>query len=87
MTILHHEHHIGFERLVQICGEVFHLALSEGGAVAIVQRAGQAVQAAAKGFGRQVRQSAILGSDETSEHVNGRNYWHWVFVGGQANTI
>jgi transposase len=84
VTILHHEHHIGFERLVQICGEVFHLPLSEGGAVAIVQRAGQAVQAEAEAIGKRVRQSAILGSDETSARVNGRNYWHWVFVGGEC---
>ncbi|MGE5375504.1 MAG: IS66 family transposase [Bacteroidota bacterium] len=84
VTILHHEHHIGFERLVQICGEIFHLPLSEGGAVAIVQRAGQAVQAAAVAIWEQVRRSTILGSDETSVRVNGRNYWHWVFVGGQC---
>lgn len=84
VTILHHEHHIGFERLVQICGEIFHLPLSEGGAVAIVQRAGQAVQAAAEAIWEQVRRSTIIGSDETSVRVNGRNYWHWVFVGGKC---
>lgn len=81
VTILHHEHHIGFERLVQICDEIFNLPLSEGGAVAIVQRAGQAVQGEAETIGDQVRQSQIIGSDETSARVQGRNYWHWVFVG------
>lgn len=80
VTILHHEHHIGFERLVQICGEILHLPLSEGGAVAIVQRAGQAVQAEAEAIGEQVRQSKVVGSDETSARVQGRNYWQWVFV-------
>jgi transposase len=80
VTILHHEHHIGFERLVQICGDVFHLPLSEGGAVAMVQRAGQAVQAAAAAIWEQVRRSAIIGSDETSVRVLGKNWWQWVFV-------
>jgi transposase len=84
VTILHHEHHIGFERLVQICGEVFHLPLSEGGAVAMVQRAGQAVHAAAEAIWEQVRRSHILGSDETSVRVNGRNHWQWVFVSDQG---
>jgi len=84
VTILHHEHHIGFERLVQICGEVFHLPLSEGGAVAMVQRAGQAVQAAAEAIWKQVRRSAILGSDETSVRVLGKNWWQWVFVSDQG---
>jgi len=81
VTILHHEHHIGFERLIQICGEICHLPLSEGGAVAIVQRAGQAVQGDAEAIGAQVRQSKVIGSDETSARVQGRNYWQWVFVG------
>lgn len=81
VTILHHEHHIGFERLIQICDEIFHLPLSEGGAVAIVQRAGQAVHGEAEAIGEQVRQSPIIGSDETSARVQGRNYWQWVFVG------
>jgi transposase len=84
VTILHHEHHIGFERLVQICREVFHLPLSEGGAVAMVQQAGQAVQAAAEAIWEQVRRSANLGRDETSVRVQGKNWWHWVFVGGQC---
>lgn len=84
VTILHHEHHIGFERLVQICGEIFHVPLSEGGAVAMVQRAGRAVQAGAEAIGQRVRQGAILGSDETSARVNGRNYWQWVFVSDQS---
>ena len=84
VTVLHHEHHIGFERLIQICGEIFHLPLSEGGAVAMVQRAGQAVQGAAEAIGEQVRQSQIIGSDETSARVQGRNYWQWVFVGDRC---
>lgn len=84
VTILHHEHHIGFERLVQICDELFHLPLSEGGAVAMVQRAGQRVAGEAEAIGEQVRRSPIIGSDETSARVQGRNYWQWVFVGGKS---
>lgn len=84
VTILHHEHHIGFERLVQICDEIFHLPLSEGGAVAIIQRAGQAAADEAEAIGEQVRQSQVIGSDETSARVQGQNWWHWVFVGSQC---
>jgi hypothetical protein len=57
VTVLHHEHHIGFERLTRLCGEVFNLPLSEGGAVAIVKRAGQAVFAEAERIGEQVRRA------------------------------
>ncbi len=58
------------------------MRLSEGGAVAIVQRADQAVQAEAEAIGEQVRQSKVMGSDETSARVQGRSYWQWVFVSG-----
>ena len=84
VTILHHEHHLGFERLIQICGEIFHLPLSEGGAVSMVRRAGRAVEGEAEMIGERVRQSKVIGSDETSVRVHGRNYWQWVFVGGNC---
>jgi transposase len=80
VTLLHHEHHIGFERLVHLCKEIFNLSLSEGGAVAIVKRAGKAVADEAERIGKQVRQSKVIGSDETSVRVHGKNWWQWVFL-------
>ncbi len=81
VTDLHHEHHIGYKRLRQICDELFGLELSAGGAVAIVERAGQTAEAEARAIGEQVRHSKVVGSDETSARVHGYNYWQWVFVG------
>jgi len=81
VTNLHHEHHIGYKRLRQICDELFGLVLSAGGAVSIVKRAGKTAEAEAEAIGEQVRQSKVVGSDETSARVHGRNYWQWVFVG------
>ena len=83
VTNLHHEHHIGYKRLRQICDELFGLVLSAGGAVSIVERAGKAAVEEAEAIGEQVRQSKVVGSDETSARVHGRNYWQWVFVGDQ----
>jgi transposase len=80
ITTLHHEHHVSFERLVRLCGELFNLRLSEGGAVAIIKCAGQAVFGEAEKIGEQVRQSKVIGSDETSVRVHGDNWWQWVFV-------
>lgn len=81
VTDLHHEHHMGYKRLCQICDEVFGLELSAGGALSIVERAGRAAKEAAEAIAEQVRQSQVIGSDETSARVHGRNYWQWVFVG------
>lgn len=78
---LHHEHHVGYKRLRQICSELLGLELSAGGAVSIVERAGQVAIEEAEAIAEQVRQSQVIGSDETSARVHGRNYWQWVFVG------
>jgi transposase len=80
VTMLHHEHHVGFERLVGLCSEIFNLTLSEGGAVSIVKRAGQAVFGEAEKIGEKVRHGKVIGSDETHARVHGLNWWHWVFV-------
>ncbi len=77
VTSLHHEHHLGFERLCQVGEEIFGVRLSKGGAVSIVEREAEAI-------GEQVRQSHVIGSDETSARVHGRNGWEWVFVGGNG---
>ena len=84
VTTLHHEHHVSFERLIQLCGELFNLSLSEGGAVAILKRAGKAVFGEAEKIGEQVRQSKVIGSDETHARVHGDNWWQWVFVSAQG---
>lgn len=81
VTNLHHEHHVGYKRLRQICDELFGLELSAGGAVSIVERAGKAAREEAETIGEQVRQSQVIGSDETSARVHGKNWWQWVFVG------
>lgn len=81
VTYFHHEHHLGFARLCGVMRDVFGTSLSEGGAVAMVERAGQAAQPEAQAIGERVRQSAVIASDETSARVHGRNHWEWVFIG------
>jgi transposase len=79
VAYFHHEHHMGFERTQTVLRDLFGTVLSEGGEVAILERAGAAAQPEAEAIGEQVRQSAVIGSDETSARVNGRNWWEWVF--------
>ena len=84
ITSLHHEHHLGYERIGQVCEEIFGVTLSKGGTVSIVERAGKAAEQEAEIIGEQVRQSKVIGSDETSARVHGRNWWEWVFVGANC---
>jgi transposase len=80
ITYLHQVHHVGFERLQTVLLDVFGVRLSTGGEVAVVERAGVAAEPEAAAIGEQVRESAVIQSDETSGRVNGRNHWEWVFV-------
>jgi transposase len=80
VTYFHHEHHMGFERTQTVLQDVLDLSISEGGAVAIIERAGETAQPEADAIGERVRQSQVIGSDETSARVNGRNWWEWVFL-------
>jgi len=79
VVYLKHEQHLSYERVTQLCQDLFGVAISEGGASALVQRAGAAAQLGAKAIGTEVAQSAVIGSDETSARVAGRTWWQWVF--------
>lgn len=79
VVYLKHEQHLSYERVTQLCHDLFGVAVSEGAASAILRRAGEAAQPVAAAIGVQVAQSAVIGSDETSARVAGRNWWQWVF--------
>lgn len=79
VVYLKHEQHLSYERVTQLCQDLFGVAISEGGASAIRQRAGAAAQPVAAASGTDVAQSAVIGSDETSARVAGRTWWQWVF--------
>jgi transposase len=79
VVYLKHEQHLSYERVTQLCQALFGVTMSEGGASAILQRAGAAAQPVATEIGTQVAQSAVISSDETSARVAGWTWWQWVF--------
>jgi transposase len=79
IVYLKQEQHLSYERVIQLCQDLLGVTLSEGGATAVMQRAGAVAQPVAKAIGEQVAQSGVIGSDETSTRVAGRTWWQWVF--------
>jgi transposase len=79
VVYLKHEQHLSYERVTQLCQDLFGVAISEGGVSALLQRAAAAAHPVATEIGAQVAQSPIIGSDETSARVAGRTWWQWVF--------
>jgi len=81
---LHVTQAIGFERLVCLLSEVFGLTLSEGAIANILARAETPLLAAAAPIAAAVRESPVVGSDETSARVKGKTWWQWVLLGSTA---
>jgi len=70
----------------RVLQDVLEIAISEGGAVRLIERAGEAAEPEADAIGERVKQSRVIGSDETSARVHGRNWWEWVFT-NQADGV
>ncbi|MCC6188573.1 MAG: IS66 family transposase [Anaerolineales bacterium] len=84
VTYLQHQQHLSYERTQAAMPDVFGVSLSEGGQACIVERAGVAAQGQADAWLDDIRQSAVVGSDETGARVDGRTWWEWVFVSATA---
>ena len=81
---LHVTQAIGFERLARLMAEVFGLAISEGAIANMLAGAEAPLAAAAAPIAEAVRQSPVVGSDETSARVAGRIWWQWVLLSSTA---
>ncbi len=84
ISLLHEQHHVGYERLVAVLDELCGLAVSEGALVAAVQRVAAVLEPEAAAIAQQVRGSGVVGSDETSARVDGATWWEWVFQTADA---
>jgi hypothetical protein len=79
VTYLHEVHHLPYGRLEKLFREVFGLSTAQGSLVDLVRRSGRALEAEAEAIRQEVVKSEVIGSDETSARVDGKNHWQWVF--------
>jgi transposase len=85
LSYFHERHHVGYERLVEVCRDVFGLAISQGGVENALHRWVERARPAYAAIREQVRGSPVVNSDETSARVAGRNHWQWVFQTSEAS--
>lgn len=78
-------HHIAHQRLQQVMADVFGLSISAGALVNSLRRTARKLEQPAYDILRQVRRSAIIGSDETGMRVEGANWWLWTLQTPQAS--
>ena len=85
LSYFHERHHVGYERLVEICRDLFGLTISEGGVENALRRLVERARPTYAAIREQVRGSPVINSDETSARVAGRNHWQWVFQTPEAS--
>jgi len=81
----HERHHIGCERLAEVCRDVFGLPISEGGIDKALGRLAERARPTYEAHGAAVRASPVIGSDETGARVAGKTAWQWVFQTPEAS--
>ena len=81
----HERHHISYERLVELCRDVFGLPISEGGIDKALGRLAERARPTYEALGAAVRASPVIGSDETGARVAGKTAWQWVFQTPEAS--
>jgi transposase len=75
----HERHHVSYERLVEVCRDVFDLQISEGGIDRALRRLAERARPTYEAIGAEVRAGPVIGSDETGARVAGKTAWQWVF--------
>lgn len=71
-------HHLAHERLRQMLQDVFGLEISAGALVNSLQRTAGLLEQPVQAILAAIRQSEVVGSDETGLRMNGKNGWMWV---------
>jgi transposase len=85
VSYFHERHHLSYERLVEVCRDVFGLTISQGGIENALRRWVEQARPTYAAIREQVRGSPVINSDETSARVAGRNHWQWVFQTPEAS--
>jgi transposase len=85
LSYLHERHHVGYERLVEICRDVFGLTISQGGVENALARLVERARPTYAAIRETVRGSPVINSDETSARVAGRTQWQWTFQTPEAS--
>jgi transposase len=79
VSYFHERHHVSYERLVEVCRDVFGLAISQGGVENALRRLVERARPTYAAIREAVRGSPVINADETGARVAGRTQWQWVF--------
>jgi transposase len=79
-TLLKFEQRLPFEKISQQMQSQFGLSMTPASALDITRRVSQDLRPQYEAIMSRVRHANVVNVDETSEKVDGVNYWLWVFT-------
>jgi transposase len=85
VSYLHERHQVGYERPVELCRDVFGLAISQGGIKNALRRLVERARPTHAAIRETVRGSPVNNSDETGARVAGNTRWQWTFQTSEAS--
>jgi hypothetical protein len=74
-----------FKRLTVLLNEVFHLSVSQGTVQNILERFEQRTSSAYQTIRQMLSHAPVVGVDETSTNINGKNHWSLSIAKSQSN--
>lgn len=84
VSYLRYSQGISYQRLSRLMGEMYGLKISEGAIANLLKRVKKKLKLPVAGILEELRNAVLVGSDETSARVNGKNWWEWVFQNEQV---
>ena len=79
--------YIPYKRLEEILRNVFGLNICQGGIKNILDKTSRKLSPVYETIRKSVLNSPVVGADETSVNINGKNNWAWTFQNDKATFI
>jgi len=76
---LHARQHLPYARMKELFNDILNIPISEGGIECLLKRFATKASSVYDLIKQRIVQSEIVGSDETSVVVNGKNHWMWTW--------
>jgi transposase len=73
------QHHVSYDRIVQIFNDILGLNISKGSIDNKIKELSIALKPTYLDIQEKIKQSSVIGSDETGSRIEGKNAYQWVF--------
>ena len=87
IAYLHARHYVPVARTAEVLKDIFHIPVSSGGICYLLNKAKEKATPVYEAIRQFVLGQPVIGGDETSVNINGKNHWAWTFQCSKATYI